>query len=118
MATGITRTVTLPAEVPLFGTTGGARFSPDSKTLAFALARRNPDDEQGWVAVAGVAGGPSKLVATSPANDYFSVAGWLDADTLILQSAGQVAGVWTVDTNGQNLKRLHDGVFVGMIGQP
>ena len=68
------------------------------------------------MAIADVAGGPSRLIATSPANDYFSVAGFLDADTLILQSGGQMAGVWTVGTDGQNLKRVSDGVFLGSLG--
>ncbi len=115
VATGVTRTVAAPAGVPAFAAIGGARFSPDGKTLAFAMARRNPDDEQGWVAVADVAGGASKLIATSPTKDYFSVVGFLDADTLLLQSSGQVAGVWTVDVNGQNLKRVTDGVFLGLL---
>ena len=58
VATQVTRTVPPPAEVQDFGVVGGARFSPDGKQLAFALARRNPDNEQGWVALAEVAGGP------------------------------------------------------------
>ncbi len=116
VSTGITRTIAAPANVPTFAAIGGARFSADGKTLAFAMARRDPDDEQGWVAVADVASSASKLIATSPAKDYFSVVGFLDSDTLLLQSGGQVAaGVWMVDLNGQNLKRVTDGLFLGRL---
>jgi Tol biopolymer transport system component len=116
VSTHVTRTVSLPSEVADFGVVGGARFNPDGKQLAYALARNNPDNEQGWVALADVAGGPSKLIATSPANDYFSVVGFQDANTIVLQSAGQTPGVWTVSMDGQNLKRLSDGIFLGILG--
>ncbi len=112
--------VQAPANVPDFGIVGGARFSPDSSRLAYALARRDPENEQGWVAITEALNGTSKLIATSPAKDYFAVTGWLDADTIILQSEGQTPGIWTVGANGSNLKRVSDGTFLGIVagGQP
>src|SRR5258705_13899794 len=62
-----------PPEVAEFGQLGDARFSPDGSRLAFGLARGAPDAEQGWVAVSLGMSGPARLVATSPANDSFSV---------------------------------------------
>jgi hypothetical protein len=44
------------------------------------------------------------------------VVAWLDADTLVLQSGLQTPGVWIVRANGGHLKRLSDGIFVGVVG--
>jgi hypothetical protein len=116
IATQKTTAVTAPADVTQFGSVGGARFSPDSTQLAYGLARNDPNNEQGWVAVADVASGSSRLIATSPASGYFSVVAWLDAKTLVLQSSGQQQpGVWTVQTDGSNLNRLTDGTFLGIL---
>ncbi len=104
-----------PSGMPEFGIVGGARFSPDNYRLAYALARHDPENEQGWVAITDGLTGTSKLIATSPAKDYFAVVGWLDANTIVLQSSGEKAGVWTVGADGSNLKRLADGVFVGIV---
>lgn len=109
------KAVQAPTDVPQYGVVGGARFSPDGSRLAYALARGEPDNEQGWVALADVASGSSTLVATSPAKDYFSVSGWLDPNTILLQSAGQAPGVWTVGADGKDLKRLGDGTFLGLV---
>lgn len=109
------KSIAAPANVTQFGSVGGARFSPDSARLAYALARQDPNNEQGWVALADVARGTSTLISTSPAKDYFSVASWLDAKTLVLQSYGVMPGIWTVNTDGSNLKRLGDGTFVGLV---
>jgi hypothetical protein len=109
------KTIAPPANVSQFGSVGGARFSPDSTRLAYALARQDPNNEQGWIALADVARGTSTLIGTSPAKDYFSVASWLDSNTLVLQSNGQTPGLWTVGTDGTNLKRLGDGIFVGLV---
>jgi hypothetical protein len=109
-------TINPPPNIGPAGAAGGARFSPNNSTLAYALARRDPENEQGWVAVTNGFSGDSKLVATSPTKDYFWVAAWLDADTLVLQSGLQTPGVWIVRTDGTGLKRLSDGKFLGLIG--
>lgn len=115
IASHAVKAISAPANVADFATVGGARFSPDGTRLAYGLARNNPDNEQGWLAVADVASGKSTLMATSQAGDYFQVSAWLDANTLLLQSAGKVAGLWTVGADGSNLKRLGDGVFLGLL---
>ena len=115
LTTGAGRVINPPANVPQFGAMGGARFSPDGSRLAFALARHDPSNEQGWVAVSDGTGGTSKLIATSPANDYFWVAAWQDSDTIILQSGMPPQGVWSVRADGTQLKRLADGIFLGRV---
>lgn len=63
-----------------------ARFSPDLTRVAFALAKRDPENEQGWVAVSDGLSGGSKLIVTGQPGEYFTIVGWLNADTLLLQS--------------------------------
>jgi hypothetical protein len=115
MASRTAKVVNAPPTVPQFGLVGGARFSPDSARLAYGLARNDPNNEQGWVAVADVAIGTSTLIGTSPAQDYFSVSAWLDSKTLVLQSQGQTPGIWTLGADGSNLKRLGNGTFLGIV---
>jgi len=106
-----------PSNVPQFGLVGGARFSPDSSRLAYALARHDSNNEQGWVALSDGLNGTSRFIATSPAKDYFWVAAWLDSDTIVLQSGMSPQGVWTVRADGSHLKRLADGIFLGIVGR-
>jgi len=113
---GSTTWIEPPADVPEFGAYGDARLSPDGSRVAFALARRDPDNEQGWVAVSDSLEGGSRLVATAPERDYFQVKQWLDGETLLLQSGGAVPGVWTVRADGSELRRLADGTVLGVIG--
>jgi hypothetical protein len=113
---GSTTWIEPPADVPEFGAYGDARLSPDGTRVAFALARRDPENEQGWVAVSDGLEGGSRLVATSPAGDYFQVKQWLDGETLLLQSWGAAPGVWTVRADGSELRRLADGAVLGVLG--
>ena len=92
---------------------GDARISPDQSRVAYALARGNPDNEQGWLAVSDGLTGTSHLLATAPAGDYFSVKGWLDDHTLVLQSWGAKPGVWVVRVDTGELRRIADGIFLG-----
>jgi len=117
LTTKATRVITPPSDIPQFGVVGGARFSPDGSRLAYALARHDPSNEQGWVAVSEGTRGTPRLIATSPAKDYFWVAAWLDSDTIVLQSGMSPQGVWTVRADGSHLKRLADGIFLGIVGR-
>lgn len=114
--TTLKATTIQPPAQPQFAVLGSVRFSPDSARVAFAAARRNPDDEQGWVMVSDSLTGAARLVATSPAKDYFQVVLWLNANTLLLQSHGSAPAIWTVRTDGTNLRRLGDGTYLGVIG--
>jgi hypothetical protein len=118
LTNGKATTIQPPGDVTGFHVLGTARFSPDSSRVAFALARREPDNEKGWVAVSDSLSGGSKAVAQSPANDYYEVAAWLDENTLLLQSHGQQPAVWTVGTDGSNLNKLADGIYLAVAGNP
>ncbi len=113
LTTGSIGLITAPAAVTDWGIHGDARLSPDQTRVAYALARGSPDNEQGWVAVSDGISGTSHLVATAPAGDYFNVKGWLNNTTLVLQSWRGTPGVWVVQADGSDLRRIADGVFLG-----
>lgn len=102
---------------------GDVRLSPDGSRVAFALALGNPEAEQGWAAVSDGLGGTAHLIAKADAPGYFLVAGWLDADTVLLQSVGANPGVYRAAADGSApAQRLADGALLGVIdnlaGQP
>jgi hypothetical protein len=105
-----------PAEAEGWATAGSALFSPDGSRIAFAVARNNPESEQGWVAVTDDLIGPSRLVAASAEGGYFQVVAWLDDHTLVLQSWGDIAfggpGVWLAPVDGGEPQRVADGDFI------
>lgn len=112
--TGNIGLITAPAVITDWAQHGSARISPDQTRVAYALARGNGDNEQGWVAMSDSLTGTSHLVATAPPNDYFSVKGWLNNTTLVLQSwRGSAPGVWVMQADGSDLRRIADGLFLG-----
>jgi len=123
LVSGGTTTIQPPREIsPLFRTLGSARFSPDGRRLAFALARRNPDSEQGWVAVSDGTSGGSKLILTSQMGTYYTIAGWLDDQTLLIQSTNVLncgltcsSELWTVGIDGKNPQKVADGSLLTVI---
>ena len=123
LVSGGTTTILPPREVSeLIGTLGSARFSPDGRRLAFALARRNPDSEQGWVAVSDGLSGESKLILTSPVGTYYTVAGWLDSQTLLVQSTNLLncsaycsGELWAVRIDGTYVQKVADGSLITVI---
>lgn len=123
LSNGQTSTVTPPADLTGYGRMGGARFSPDGQRLAFALAKGDPDAEQGWVAVSDSLSGTSHLILTSAVGQYYTVAAWLNDNTLLLQSTSLQCGngvcpneLWTVAPDGSNLQKVADGSFIAVAG--
>ena len=114
LANNAVTAITPPPEVNP-GLVGGARFSPDGSRIAYGLAKHDPENEQGWVAVTEGLTGKSKLVATSLPKDYLTVVGWLDNNTIVLQSGSLMQGVWLANANGGSLKRLIEGTFLAVI---
>jgi hypothetical protein len=121
LASGQTSTVAPPAEAAEFGALGSARFSPDAGRVAFALARNDPADELGWVAVSDGLSGGSRLIATSQAGQSFNVAAWLDGDTLLLESTDLacdpqcLSELWTVRISDGSLAKAAEGTFLTLI---
>jgi hypothetical protein len=121
LSNGQTTTIQPPAEATGFSLVGSARFSPDLTRVAFALAKRDPENEQGWVAVSDGLSGSSKLIATGQPGEYFTVAGWLNADTLLLQANQLMCNptctnsLWTVKVDGSGLTHLADGTFLALL---
>lgn len=115
LRTSKSSSITLPTTVAQAKALGNVRFSPDSTRVAFAAARSNADDEQGWVLVSSGLSGASKVIATSAAKDYYELIAWANADTLLLQTHNPQPAVWTVRADGSGLAKLADGQFLSLL---
>jgi tricorn protease-like protein len=99
---------------------GSARFSPDGKQVAFALAKANPDDEQGWIALGASSGGTAKAILTGEPGSYYTIAGWLDDQTLLVQSnpvscSTCASAVYTLSTDGSNVNKVAEGYLLVVV---
>jgi hypothetical protein len=94
---------------------GDTRFSPDGSRLAFALARGNPEAEQGWVAVTEGLASPARLALTAPEGVLFNIAGWLDDHTLVLQTAGVTPGVWLANVDTGQARQVAEAFVLEII---
>jgi hypothetical protein len=120
LQSGTTATIQPPSDVIGFRLMGSARFSPSGDRVAYAMAQGNPDDEHGWVAVGDRSGGMSKLVLVGDAGSYYTVLGWLDDQTLLVQAntlGNPNAGseLLTVGADGANLTKVADGSLLTII---
>ncbi len=111
-----------PADVTGYQSMGSARFSPTGDRVAFALAQGNPDNERGWVAIGDASGGVAKLILTGEPGAYYNVQGWLDDQTLLVQSipvsctdTNCVSQLYTVGADGSNPTKVADGSFLTVI---
>jgi hypothetical protein len=117
---GSTTTIEPPSDVVGYRLLGSARFSPSGDRVAFSLAQGNPDDERGWVAIGNSTGGVSQLVLAGEAGSYYTVLGWLDDQTLLVQSininnAGMGNQIFTVGIDSSNLTKVADGMLLTII---
>jgi hypothetical protein len=123
ISSGATSLITPPDGLTGFSVMGSARFSPDGRRVAFALAKRNPDAEQGWVAVSDGTQGSSKLILTSDSGSYYTVIGWLDSQTLLVQVSlvpgceGCENKLLKVNVDGSNLTEVATGSFLALFDQ-
>jgi hypothetical protein len=115
-------TISPPPEAAGYRLLGSARLSPEGGRVAFAMARGEPENEQGWVAVADGLSGAARLVLTGEPGSYYTIAGWLDDSTLLLQQQGLVCdpacpgGLWSLGADGNDLTKIADGQFVAFAG--
>ena len=118
---GGTNTIQAPADVVGYRLMGSARFSPDGSRVAFALAQGDPSDERGWVALGDRSGGMAKLILVGDAGSSYTVLGWLDDQTLLVQSNSIVCDLtcgnelYTVGADGSNPTKVADGSFLTII---
>jgi tricorn protease-like protein len=117
---GTTTTIQAPPDVTDFKVMGSSRFSPAGDRVAFALARSDPNNEQGWVAVGPSSGGPAEMVLTAQGGSYYTVQGWLDDQTLLVQSntlsnPNVGSQLFTVGVDGSNLTKVAEGSLLTII---
>ncbi len=117
---GTATSIQSPVEVTSYRLLGSARFSPSGSQVAFAMALGNPDDEHGWVAVGSSAGGLARLILTSDAGTYYNVVGWLNENTLLVQSISVnnpngVDQLIIIGSDGSNPTNAAQGVWLATI---
>jgi len=122
LGSGVTTTILPPAEVNGYTLMGSSSFSPTGDRVAFAMAARNPSNEQGWVAVSEGTSGASRLVLSPQPGFYYTIPGWLDDQTLLVQyhDMGCANGVcnnqvWKVPLDNSQPVKLADGLFLSIL---
>ncbi len=103
-----------------FGQIGSAAFDPAGTRVAYALARGDAANEQGWLLVSEGLSGASRVIGQSQPQTYFSVLGWLDAESVLVQSLStaaptQTGAVWLARADGRGMTKLADGTFLALL---
>jgi hypothetical protein len=119
LTTGQGTTIQPPPGVTGFGVLGSARFSPDGSRVAFALAKGDPSAEQGWVALSQGLSGASQVVLTGQPGEYFLVDGWLNSQTLLVESNNVQCTTCNTTLlaaaiDGSNTTKLGDGTYLAL----
>jgi hypothetical protein len=118
---GGTTTIQAPTDVTSYRVMGSARFSPTGDRVAFALAQGDPNNERGWVAVGTSSGGVAKMILVGDAGSYYTIQGWLDDQTLLVQSNSIVCNpncgsqLFTIKADGSNPTKVADGSLLTII---
>lgn len=122
LSSGGNTTIQPPADLTGYKFVGSARFSPDGSRLAFAVAKGDQEAEQGWVAVSDSTSGGSKMILASQSGSYYTVAGWLDDETLLVQSTNPLdcspyckSVLWTLRADGSEAQPAAEGSFLAAI---
>jgi hypothetical protein len=121
LVNGISAAIQPPTEISSFNFLGSARFSPDGNHLAYALARTDQENETGWVALTQLNGG-SKGILTSETGILYTMIGWLDDQTLLVQSINTrecipdcATELWALKIDGSAPTILAQGKFLALI---
>ena len=81
----------------------------------------DPSAEQGWVAVSDGTGGASRLILTGQPGLIYTVIGWLDDQTVLVQSKALKCDptctqqLWMLGIDGSNPVKVADGSFLAII---
>ena len=118
---GGSATIMAPTDVVGFWVLGSTRFSPTGDRVAFALAQGDPNNERGWVAVGASTEGTAKMILVGDVGSYYTVQGWLDDQTLLVQSNSIVCNsncgsqLFTIGADGSNPTKVADGSLLTVI---
>jgi tricorn protease-like protein len=120
LQTGSTASVQVPSDFTGYRFIGSARFSPAGNQVAFALAKGDPNDEQGWLAIGNSTGGTAKIIVTGDTGSYYNVIGWVDDQTLLVQQisvsgANATNQVFTVKSDGSVISKVAEGILLSVI---
>jgi len=120
LQSGTTTTIQAPVGFTEYKVMGSSRFSPAGDRVAFALAKSDPNAEQGWIAVGDSKGGTAKLILTGDTGSYYTILGWMDDQTLLVQSnsisnPNGVNQVFTVTADGSTVTKVADGMLLAVI---
>jgi len=121
LESGETATIHPPTDLTGYQVSGSARFSPDGSQVAFALAKRDPENEQGWVAVADITSGSSRTILAGSTDSFYTVLGWLDEQTLLVQSAPLACSptcagqILAVELDGSSPTVVAEGGFLTLV---
>jgi hypothetical protein len=120
LQSGSSTKIQAPSNVSGFKVMGSARFSPTGDRVAFALAKNDPSSEQGWVAIGPSSGGSATMILAGEAGSYYNVQGWLDDQTLLVQSntvgnPNVGSQLFTVSVDGSKVTKVADGSLFTLI---
>jgi hypothetical protein len=113
------QTTSVP-DLPEQNVAGSLHFSPSSTWLAYSIARRDPENERGQVAVVPVDLSSAPQIIASQDGGYYDVIGWIDEDTVLLFLTHDGQGtIWRVNKDGSDLTQIATGSFVaGLLSKP
>ena len=94
---------------------GSPAWSPAGAWLAYAYARADAGNEQGYVALVASGATSPKILATLP-KGYFNVLAWVDENRFLVQRYdGDTPSVWLFNRDGSAPLKLADGDYVGLV---
>lgn len=100
------------------GVAGSAVFSPDDTWLAYVVQTQNYDDERGKVVVVPVDARHAPIVIARYNGGTYEVEGWVDNETLLVTRSdfsANTSSVWLMSKDGETVRELVPGNFVGML---
>ncbi len=121
LVNGISATIQLPSDFTDARFVGSARFSPNGNHLAYALARGEEARLQSAVAITQLNGG-SMLILSGQDGILYSLVGWLDDQTVLVQSTNLslcmpdcATELWALRIDGSAPIKLADGRFLALV---
>lgn len=113
-----TKKATQVAVVPDQGQAGSVVYSPNGQSIAYAVARGNPEKEVGKLVTMPSSGAPVKIIH-EVSGGYINVLGWVDSERILfIRYLSDKGTIFVVNKDGSELVKVADGMFAGMIPVP